>query len=70
MSTDLEIHLRVPVAVVEDDDVCGVEVDAEAARPRAQHEDELGAALGVVLLDLAVSVLVRGLAVNPAVRAV
>ena len=63
----LQVHLRVPVGVEEDDDVGSVEVDAEAAGPRGQHEDELGRARSVVLLDLRVPVLVGRLAVDAAV---
>ena len=34
--------MRVPVRVVENDDVSGAEVDAQAAGTRRQHEDKLG----------------------------
>ena len=63
----LQVHLRVPVGVKEDDDVGGVEIDAQSAGPRRQHEDELGRARSVVLLDLSVPVLVRRLAVDATV---
>lgn len=56
----LEIHLRVPVAVVQDDDVGGVQVDAQAAGARGQQENELLAALGVVVVDLRLTVLAGG----------
>ena len=60
----LQVHLGVPVGVVQDHDVSRVQVDAEAAGPRGQHEHELFAALGIVVLDLSVSVLVGSLTVN------
>lgn len=63
----LQVHLRVPVRVEEDDDVGRGQVDAEAAGARRQHEDELGAALGVELGNLPVAVLVRRRSVQPAV---
>ena len=66
----LQVHLWIPVGVVEDDDVGRVQVDAEASRAGGQHEDEFLAALGVVLLDLTVAVLVGGLTVNAAVAEV
>lgn len=47
----LQVHLGVPVRVVEDDDVgCG-QVDAQAAGPGAQHENELAAVWLVVSVD-------------------
>ena len=63
----LEIHLRVPVTVVEDDNICFVQFDTETSSPGAQHEDEIGAVLRIVLLDKPVSVLMRSVCVNPAV---
>ena len=33
-------HLRIEVAVHEHDRICGDQVEADAARPRAQQEDE------------------------------
>jgi hypothetical protein len=45
--------LGVPVGVVDDDDVGGVQVDTETSGSRRQHEEELLAILGVVLFDLA-----------------
>ena len=53
----LQVHLRVPVGVEEDDDVGRVQVDAQAARARGQQEDELLAALRVEAVDLALPVL-------------
>jgi len=49
----LQVHLGVPVGVVDDDDVGGVQVDTETSGSRRQHEEELLAILGVVLFDLA-----------------
>ena len=63
----LQVHLRVPIGVVDDDDVGGVQVDAETTGSSGQHEEELFAVLGVVLGDLSVSVLVGRLAVDAAV---
>lgn len=62
----LENHLRIPVRVVEDDNISSVQVDTETS-PGAQHEYELGAVLRIVLLDLPVFVLMRSVSVNPAV---
>ena len=63
----LQIHLRVPVRVVDNDDVGGVQVDAETTGSGGEHEEELLAVLGVVLGDLTVSVPVGSLAVDAAV---
>ena len=57
----LQVHLRVPVRVVEDDDVGRRQVDAEAAGARRQHEDELFAVRLVEGLDRRLAVLVRRL---------
>ena len=65
--TDLQVHLRVPVAVEQDNDVCGVQVDAQAPGARGQQEDELLGALRVVGVDLRLAVLAAGVAINPAV---
>ena len=35
-------HLRVPVAVKDDDRVCGGQVDAKATRARGEQEGEVG----------------------------
>jgi len=61
----LQVILRIPVAVVDDDGVGGRQVDAEAARPRAQQEHELVA----VGLAVAVDGLLALLAANAAVDA-
>ena len=37
----LEVLVRVPVRVEDDDGVGGLEVKAEAARPRGEQEDEV-----------------------------
>ena len=37
----LEINLRVPIRVVENDNISGREVDAESTSSRTQQEDEL-----------------------------
>eukprot|EP00053_Salpingoeca_punica_P017129 m.163900 g.163900 ORF g.163900 m.163900 type:complete len:637 (-) comp17120_c0_seq4:1564-3474(-) len=63
----LQISLRIPVAVVEDDDVGSGEVNAETACTGAEHEDELLAVGRIVLVDHALTVLVRRLAVEAAV---
>jgi len=46
----LEIHLRIPIRIVEDDDVGCVQVDAEASGASGQHEDKLLAVFDVVFL--------------------
>ena len=38
----LEINLRVPIRVVENDNVGGREIDAESTSSRTQQEDKLG----------------------------
>jgi hypothetical protein len=53
----LEIHLGIPIAIVQDNDVGGVKVDAQAPGPCGEQEDELLGALPVVLVDLGLSVL-------------
>ena len=63
----LQVHLGIPVGVVQDNHVGGVQVDAEAAGTRGQQEDELLGSLSVVRVDLALPVLAAGVAVNAAV---
>jgi hypothetical protein len=46
----LQVHLRVPVRVVQDHDVRRRQVDAQPARARRQQEDELLRPLGTGLL--------------------
>ena len=48
----LQVNLRVPVGVEEDDNVGGHEVDTEPAGTCTQHEDKLVAARSVVLVNL------------------
>ncbi len=55
----LQIHLRVPVTVIQDDNICSVQVDAQAASTRRQQENKLLAALCIVAVDLCLSVLSR-----------
>jgi len=45
----LEVLMRVPVGVEDDDGVRRLEVEAEAARPRGQQEDEV---VGAGLVEL------------------
>ena len=47
----LQVHLGVPVRVVEDDHVGRGQVDTQASCPGAQHEDELAAVGLVVRVD-------------------
>ena len=47
----LQIHLGVPVRVVEDDNVGGGQVNTQASGPGAQHENELSAVGLVVRVD-------------------
>lgn len=46
------LHLRVPVAVVENDGVCGDEVDAQPSRPRRDQVDKIFASGGVESSDI------------------
>ena len=62
LRADLEVHLGVPVAVEQHHHVCGVQVDTQPPGSSGQQEDELLAALPVVLLDLALPVLSAGVA--------
>ena len=61
-AADLQIHLRVPVTVIQDDNVCRVQVDAQASGTRGQQEDKLLTALCIVGVDLGLSVLTRSVA--------
>ena len=53
-STDLslEVHLRVPVGVIEDDSVGRGQVDPQAPSSGGQHEYKLVTALTVVVVDV------------------
>ena len=57
--THLQVHLWVPVAVIQDDDVCCVEVDAQATCPGGQEEDKFLAPFPVVVINLGFSVFSR-----------
>ena len=55
----LQVHLRVPVTVIQDDNVCSVQVDAQATRTGGKQEDEFFTALLIVGVNLSLSVLSR-----------
>lgn len=59
---NLEVHLRVPVRIEDDHDVCGVQVDAQASCARRQQENELVAALRIEAVNLQLAVLPRRVA--------
>lgn len=63
----LQIHLRIPIGVVYDDNISRGEIDAETARASRQHEDELLTVIRVILLDLPIAVLVGRLPVQATV---
>ena len=52
----LKIHLWIPVAVIQNDDICSVQIDAQATCSCRQEEDELLAAFPVVVINLVLSV--------------
>ena len=58
---DLEIHLGIPVTVIEHHNVGSVQVDAQPSSTRTQQEDELLGSLPVVVIDLGLPVLPRGI---------
>ena len=62
MIADLKIHLRIPVTVVQNDDVSCVQVDTKTPSTSGQQEDELLAALCIVGINLCLSVLTRRVA--------
>ena len=47
----LQITLRVPVRVVDDDNVSSGQVDTQTSGPCGQHEDEFLAVWGIILQD-------------------
>ena len=63
----LDVGLRVPVRIEEDDRVGRLQVDAEPAGPRRQEEDELRRALRVERDDRLVALGAARAAVDPAV---
>ena len=63
----LQIHLRVPVGIEQNDHVSRGQVDAQTTGTSRQHEDELGTAGFVVLGNLAVAILVRSATIQAAV---
>ena len=63
----LQVSLRVPVRVVQDDNVSSGEVDAEAPSTGRKQEDELLRVGLVVFVDRDDTVLVRSASVDPAV---
>lgn len=63
----LQVSLRIPVAIEEDDNVRRSQIDAETASARRQEEDELAGAFLVVFVDRGNPVLVLGATVDSAV---
>ena len=53
----LEIHLGIPVRVIEDDNVSSIQIDAEATGTRGEQEDEFVSPRSVVLLNLRLAIL-------------
>ena len=47
----LQVHLRVPVRVKENNNVSGGEIDTKTTGASRQHEDKLTAALGVIRIN-------------------
>jgi hypothetical protein len=64
----LEVVLRVPVAVEDDDGVGGGEIDAQTARPRRQQETEVLRAGRVEVIDRVLAQLALYSAVQPLER--
>ena len=63
----LQISLRVPITVVQDDDVGGGQVDTETTGTRGEQEDKLVAVGLVVLVDGSDTVIMSGSTVDAAV---
>jgi len=63
----LKIHLRVPVAIIDDHGVCGSEINTESTSSCAQEKDELRGVICRELADLLVARVHIGIAVNAAV---
>eukprot|EP00968_Pinguiococcus_pyrenoidosus_P005742 scaffold374_cov271-Pinguiococcus_pyrenoidosus.AAC.6 len=63
----LQIHLRVPVRVIQHDNVCGIQVDPKAAGSRTQQKGEVRRLRGIELVHLPVAVLGRGAPVDATV---
>ena len=63
----MQIHLWIPIAVVQNDNVGRRQIDAKAAGARRQHEQELFAARRVKFVDLLLTQLVLSLTVEAAI---
>mmetsp|Transcript_9389 Transcript_9389/g.19079 ORF Transcript_9389/g.19079 Transcript_9389/m.19079 type:complete len:356 (-) Transcript_9389:1289-2356(-) len=63
----LEVDLRVPVGVVKDDNVRGLEVDSQTTGPRGEEERELRGVIFVERVHLLVPLVPVRVAVDPAV---
>tara|TARA_B100000768_G_C11156957_1_gene322813 strand:- start:56 stop:430 length:375 start_codon:yes stop_codon:yes gene_type:complete len=63
----LQVHLRVPVRVEEDDRVGALQVEAEAAGARGEHEYEVGRVGRVELRQQVAAVVTLGVAIEPQV---
>lgn len=63
----LQICLRVPIAVKEDDNVGGNKVDTETTSTSGEQEDELFAVRCVVVVDCGDTVLMSSVTVDSAV---
>mmetsp|Transcript_14388 Transcript_14388/g.42483 ORF Transcript_14388/g.42483 Transcript_14388/m.42483 type:complete len:268 (-) Transcript_14388:898-1701(-) len=63
----LEVGLRVPVAVVQDHSVCGLQIDSKPTSARRQEEHELLRAWAVERVNEILSLFICGLAIDAAV---
>mmetsp|Transcript_44997 Transcript_44997/g.74558 ORF Transcript_44997/g.74558 Transcript_44997/m.74558 type:complete len:441 (-) Transcript_44997:289-1611(-) len=63
----LQIHLRVPIAIVDDDDIRRLQIDAETASTRRQQEHKQLALGRIKLIHRRLSIFARRTAINPAI---
>lgn len=60
----LQIHLRVPVRVIYDDNICCGKINTKTTSSCRQHKDKLLTARGIIFVDLSLPILVRCLSIQ------
>lgn len=63
----LQVHLRIPVRIIQHHDICRRKVDPQTARARGQQKHKPFRAFAVKLVDRELAVHARGVAVDAAV---
>ena len=63
----LQVHLRAPIIIIQNHNICCGQVDPQTSCPGAQHENKLFTSRHVICIDCWLSLLMRCLSIQTAV---